>query len=344
MVKRSQKITGFNKLLRKIHTVDQQSGEIIDVFDKDALLYQDILRYGLTIGKKTYFKTWDLRKWLLKNNQEYIKLYSGSNSHTRTSIKIENLKKRVEGALQDLVNLELCTCREATAEKSHGPTIECVLSYFGRLVALLFESAKVENTIKKKFVYNQIYDSITLPEQSGAYSSRSRFASLYMKKVKCNGLFHIFVQRYATILFSNMGIANLRQFRQMLLLLPFYKTEVSQLWEIQKKALVQLLNEDEHQFRLFLFNLKLDFERIHGMTCNQDNKYEEMRFRLREDSTVACLEAYCDHCHSFVVGGFNLLLYLNKSIGEQTTKICPCINCGNGYLNIEMDTSVLVNF
>jgi RNase P subunit RPR2 len=59
---------------------------------------------------------------------------------------------------------------------------------------------------------------------------------------------------------------------------------------------------------------------------------------------VACLEAYCDHCHSFVVGGFNLLLYLNKSIGEQTTKICPCINCGNGYLNIEMDTSVLVNF
>ena len=290
--------------------VDELTGNRVEKYDDDALLYQDVLGYALTRGKNNYFRTWDLSKWLLKTNQEYIKLYSGFDAHKRISEKVENIKRRVDGAVEDLVSLGLCIRREATAEKSHGPTYEYALGHFGKLVALLIESTKVENIIKRKFIYEQIYELMALPESSLDVSSRSKFTSMYMKNVKANGLFPVFVQRYATILFSNSGIANLHQFREMLTLLPFKDTEVSQLWELQKRALDELHKLDEHTFHLFLFNLKLDFERTHAMTCHQISKYEEMRFRIRDDSTLVCLEASCDSCHSFIVGGFNLLLYL----------------------------------
>lgn len=286
------------------------------------------------MGKNNYFKTWSLRKWLLQNNQEYIKLYSGSDAHKRSSEKIENIKKRVEAALEDLIRLELCSSRVTTAEKNLGTTIEYALGYFGRLVALLIESTKVENIHMKKFVYDQIYDSIALPQYSTDFSSRSKFTSLYMEKVKNNGLFSIFVEHYRKTLFSNAGVGNLDQFRGMLLILPFENVEISQLWALQKEALYELYNTDKHKCTLLFFDIKLDIERTQAKTCHDFSKYEEMRFKLKHDPVIVTLETCCTVCQCFVIGGFNLALYLERIIGVSTCEICPCINCGRGFLEL----------
>ena len=58
-------------------------------FSNDANLYQDILRYPLDTGSAK-FKFWDLGRWLIENNKEFLKYYEKDlkySSKSKTTIR-----------------------------------------------------------------------------------------------------------------------------------------------------------------------------------------------------------------------------------------------------------------
>jgi hypothetical protein len=76
---------------------------------KNALLYQDILRYG---REKKYeedasFRYTDLANWLMKYNQEFQDYYSDSYKKTPPNVKIANNRQRIEGLIEGLIRLGL---------------------------------------------------------------------------------------------------------------------------------------------------------------------------------------------------------------------------------------------
>ena len=56
----------------------------------------------------TQYRHWDLAKWLLNNNQEFINRYKDlSTRNINIPNRIENTQRRTKHRLNDLVNLQL---------------------------------------------------------------------------------------------------------------------------------------------------------------------------------------------------------------------------------------------
>ena len=83
---------------------------INSIFQKDkngnyteyALLYQDILKYSIAskqtnnVDSKNCVKHWDLARWLMKKNQEFINRYKDpSTRNTTINNRIENTQQRI---------------------------------------------------------------------------------------------------------------------------------------------------------------------------------------------------------------------------------------------------------
>jgi hypothetical protein len=62
---------------------------------KNALLYQDILKYAREQQHRNNgndFRFTDLANWLMRNNLEFLEYYSDSDKHTPPSVKVANRK------------------------------------------------------------------------------------------------------------------------------------------------------------------------------------------------------------------------------------------------------------
>jgi hypothetical protein len=111
-------------------------------YTKNALLYQDILRYLIcekkdqaNSGTGASFTHREVSHWLLKNNQEFINLYKDSAGNTPTKNKVENTQQRVKDRLGDLVSLDLIQVSSTKQSKGNGSTFLYNGVYYGYMIA-----------------------------------------------------------------------------------------------------------------------------------------------------------------------------------------------------------------
>ena len=74
-------------------------------YEKKALLFQDILRFGSTLEENKSFRLWDLAKFLLTANEEIRNRYS-RNRLTKAN-QIENVQRRIKRSIDSLVKLRI---------------------------------------------------------------------------------------------------------------------------------------------------------------------------------------------------------------------------------------------
>lgn len=137
-------------------------------YTKDALLYQNILEYfNIREEKLKYraesfnkdgkrfekridtvrlrvepdsFTTWNLTKWLLKKNLEFVQYYSGLSRYTTMSTRIANRLGIVQQFVDDLEKLYLITQTGIEgASKNRMPTKTYAISNFGMIILLLMK-------------------------------------------------------------------------------------------------------------------------------------------------------------------------------------------------------------
>jgi hypothetical protein len=104
MLDMTQKVVGIHSIFNK-----DKNGH----YTKKALLYQDIITYSIAKKKESFkdkdsFRHWDLAKYLMNKNAEYINRYKDpSSKHTPIKNRIENTQRRTKENVQHMIDLGL---------------------------------------------------------------------------------------------------------------------------------------------------------------------------------------------------------------------------------------------
>ena len=317
-------------------------------YDKNALLYQDILRYSIVINtRQEYFclgndksnkdnncsfTHWTIAKWLLENNQEFIDRYS-KNSYSDKSKKerIENSQKRVKRKLNDLVNLGLIQIKSNVKQQKGNSTVPIYQhTEFGYFMAWLIEgfqqvSKQSSNSFisfEKLYYYLQLIFPIT--EDSTASII---FFSKFFKKCKEKELFVNIIYLVKEILDSGRFIKDIVELFRLTLQLNFKDVRERIIFNELFNETVNELDEDTK--KLVLYQLKLDLEKIVEQEGLRHYKgFEDGRFRVRGSYELAAIEGYCYLCQLYYPLGVNILEYRGSILfyslfGQLIPATCP---------------------
>jgi len=191
-------------------------------YAKSGLLYQDILKYCID-GKykendNKSFRLWNLTKWLLEINTEFINYFRGGSTRNYTiANRIEDRLPRIRGKVEDLVNIGLLA-QTGTAKETKGSGTVPIYQFtsIGNVVAWIVESMNVD---KREDAINQLYNLFQDSFKNDP-SCTDMFNLIYHQKCKEHGLFGDFVDRYRELLESDTPIMNRQGFFQHLLILP----------------------------------------------------------------------------------------------------------------------------
>jgi hypothetical protein len=89
----------------------------------NALLYQDILKFGSVDGGRNGFRFTELANWLMENNLEFYNYYTDSLGKVSKSNRVAQRRQRIQGCLDNLVNLRLLYIKdEVEALRNKGKT------------------------------------------------------------------------------------------------------------------------------------------------------------------------------------------------------------------------------
>ena len=153
-------------------------------YTKDALLYQNILEYfnireeKLKYRAESFYKdgkrferridtvrlrvepesfaTWNLTKWLLRKNLEFVKYYSGLSRYMTMSPKIANRLGMVQQFVDDLENSLLLTRTGIqVTSKNRMPTMTYEINNFGMIILLLMKYIIKDTTEETKIRIRQ---------------------------------------------------------------------------------------------------------------------------------------------------------------------------------------------
>ena len=130
-------------------------------YAKSGLLYKDILKYCID-GKykendNKSFRLWNLTKWLLEVNTEFINYFrDGSTRNYTIANRIEDRLPRIRGKVEDLVNIGLLA-QTGTAKETKGSGTVPIYQFtsIGNVVAWVVESMNVN---KREDAINQLYN------------------------------------------------------------------------------------------------------------------------------------------------------------------------------------------
>jgi hypothetical protein len=130
-------------------------------YTKNAKLCQNILQYCMN-GKykeddNESFRLWNLTKWLLEVNPEFINYFKELSTRNITKAnRIEDRLPRIKRNVEELINLGLIV-QIGTAKESKGTGIVNIFQFteVGHMMAWVVESM---NPDKIKYAENQLYE------------------------------------------------------------------------------------------------------------------------------------------------------------------------------------------
>lgn len=170
---------------------------------KNALLCQDILRYGREQRYSTSgFRFSDLGNWLMRHNPEFINYYSGSKGKIRYYTRLSNNRQRIQKIIDDLISLGLLKVKSlTTAEKNKREPIELYdLTIEGRFLSWLIKVKDEKNSGEESpYTIQHIFDLIyQCLEISDSYTLL--FVYKFFEKFMQKGRFDFIVEFLSSIL------------------------------------------------------------------------------------------------------------------------------------------------
>lgn len=304
-----------------------------DNFTTDALLYQDIIRYYFEISKKedqgsNTFKIRELQRWLIDNNLEFKRYYSGSNAKITIknrinsindqipskSKQIENRKGRIRRIFDNLILLNLINKKgEASMEKfashtEHSKTYLYAFTTSGELIALLIKSYNLENEnhpnnaqiVELSKIYKKIFRLVEFIFDY-AENNKSSYLFEYYKKFFQSIFEKNYQSKTVTYLINICETRNINSVEYLLenLLLieflPYYKNDRRIFFEIWNRAIESIDIETKN---IILYRQKMFIEREFLLRIKKKTKeIEKAQFENRNTYDKIALQGFCNNCN-----------------------------------------------
>jgi hypothetical protein len=307
-------------------------------FSLNSRLYQDILRYFFVVNNNSNndgtFRLWDLAKWLISNNSEFVNYYSDFSTRTTTmSNRIEARKDRIKAKLSDLINLDLIQVSGKTKATTTETNIDLYqYSEDGSLIAWLLQSMDPE---KRENTNNQIFKILCSKLQKNG-SSDSLFSLATFNIMKERGLFGNFAELLRQVLNDGTPIRNVSD----LLSAVRVSNHVKEAAKNNPSAVMEDLNAiikrlDLTKRKLFFHQVKLDVENRMQNIVKNAAEYEKVRFSIKNELWLVATEGRCKNCERIVDIPAELLPYMKLRVAQRASMVLGCPNC-------EEERSVLI--
>jgi hypothetical protein len=295
-------------------------------YTKDALLYQDILRYSRKTSKRK-FTLREIGFWLLENNNEFIIRYDedkkrSSKKNTSKSNRFANVRDRVEVYLKNLVSLNLLFVRKIKAEKVNTLIDLFVCSNEGNFMALLLER---ENLEKRGNINDKLFDLIQLMFKKNDSSLLLYLSKLYTK-FKDNKILDNVIDLLQQILHTN---SNLKSVLDAVIKVPVtWSADNKKLMEQFRNITLQTINNelDKHTRDVILFNVKSGSENK-ILRQHPPREYEEIWIKYIYDNSKVTLYGNCDKCKAEYPIVVKTLEFMNNLTLSPGFPITDCIRC-----------------
>ncbi len=269
------------------------------IYSKDALLLQDILKYGISKERSLNFKFTDMAKWLMNNNREFHDYYAGS--HDTMTNRIAKRRQRIQAALNKLQNLRLVVqTGSIKAERNNLETPTYDLTRNGYFSAALV-SINASKHLKKdelQLMYDVFYgvlESLLTATISENSDTKSIVIKKIFQKIKEKSLIHEFGVEVLNTLHSNERDQMLETVEEILTLLDFPyglrklgRTSFLDLW----KESVNELESDRKAALLFSYKLRIETQWSVAGTLNQ----EKTRMANASNFSSAIVDVDCWKC------------------------------------------------
>ncbi|MCC2647387.1 MAG: hypothetical protein K0R16_190 [Nitrososphaeraceae archaeon] len=271
-------------------------------YTKNALLYQDILRYYLTINKKDSsennysFSLWALGMWLLENNNDFINLYKDlSTRNIGRTKRFYNLKGHIKKNLEHLMQLQLIQM-SGTRKATKVDTDIGIYKYteLGQILAWLIASINPDKKANANDEIFHLLDSVFFKIKEDSPSA-TIFYSHFFRKCRDRGVFDKLIQHIWHIAHTNLGITNMQDLFERVVDLGFEDEDIRQMFfDLWRESLEEL---ESNQKALVLYQMKLDTERrFQNKKKYLTKEYEEKRFQYRNNYENIVVEGNCKNC------------------------------------------------
>lgn len=187
-------------------------------YTKNALLYQDILRYYLTIketdssGNNYSFSLWELGMWLLQYNNDFINFYKDpSTRNIGYTRRFYNLRGHIKKNLEHLMQLQLIQV-SGTRKAAKVDTADIAIlkhTELGQILTWLIASINPDNQANANNEIFHLLDSVFFKIKEDS-SSSIIFYSNFFRKCRDRGVFDKLVQHIWYIAHANLGITNMQ--------------------------------------------------------------------------------------------------------------------------------------
>jgi hypothetical protein len=287
----------------KIHSIETNSDNMITpaspvdingvVFEanddktltNNALLCHDILRYGREQRYNSNgFRFTDLVNWLMRNNLEFIKYYSGYKTKTPYNLRLANNRQRIQKLVDRLITLGLIKIKSlTTAEKNKREPIELYdLTIEGRFLSWLIKAR--DEYISKEKSFKTIQRILELVDKcieiSDSYTLL--FVNTFFKKCMQTGGFDFIVDFFMS---SILPWYTIRSGRELLLLFLGIRSPLN--WIIANhEVFIETLMELNAEARaIMLFQFKKEIEEYHNLNyLREELEAREFNERLSLES------------------------------------------------------------
>jgi hypothetical protein len=352
--------------------IDSKAAKIIDwrarhgepsKYTRNALLYQDILRY-YEVQTDRSFKFTELARWLLTRNKEFTEYYQDSRAHISMSNRIAYHRQRIQKCIDNLVSLYVIEKVGMTkAEKNQdietplyrftedGKFIFTLLRYYDLQESEALRSRKGveykrarEELSKKADELVQAIDAVltidSRAEPAMPWNDLQKynscwiyFARLIIDKMIERKVFLRFVHQLHTMLISGINQNELRGVFDIFLILSRYTSSAGAFllpgkpsleWEIWKESFGEL---DKTTQSLILQHYKLAFEYPHPRMPYY-RPYELARFENRNYEDKVVLEISCTNNHLPVPHVMETLEAIKMHINRNWNLPIKCTKCG----------------
>lgn len=156
----------------------------------NALLCQDILKYGTEHLYQNGFRFTELANWLMKRNNEFYTYYTGSKSHTPKNARVANKRQRIQRHIDILIQLGMIYEKSVVKAEKNSIDIPLydftfegyLLAWLNKAQGTLIENKKTINedndNNQKKFVKIRITKGLDDRLSGALYSPGPKIESL----------------------------------------------------------------------------------------------------------------------------------------------------------------------
>jgi hypothetical protein len=310
-----------------IHEIFQRDND--GSYSQNARLYQDILKYFLIPkddNNNDTFRFWDLAKWLMKNNEEFVNYYQDFPTRNVTmSNRIEARKNRIKSKLNDVIYLDLIRIGGTTKASTTDANIDLYrYTENGCLIAWLIQSMYPE---KRENADNEIH-KILCSHFENEGSSDSLFYVIAFNIMKDRGLFGNFANLLRQVLYDGKPIWSISELLSAVrppkhLIENGAKNPAAIIGDIHEI----IRGMDPAKRKLFFYHMKTSIEERMQKSLCMPAEYEKLRFEIRDKPLLVAIEGICKECKCPVHIAIEILGYLETKFVPQARLTQDCPHC-----------------